>query len=188
MNAKQSVTVKHQWAAAPSRYVITIEQRSYLTWIEGQERARRMLTWRGVLGRLCRWLMEVKNDLETPDLWADWQRQAGLLQATSEDITENAPFTSAEQTDIAARLPEWADHAQRAHSLSSAQTQVLVQKVQYLTEAARHMGRKDWLNVCTGTIFGNTLTASLPPEAAREIFFSVSRAVGHLFGLPMLPL
>jgi hypothetical protein len=180
------VSVRHRWS--PSRCVVHIEARSYIvTWIveDDQTRPVRMLTWWGVLRRVRRWLSEVKNDLETPDLWADLQRQAGLLQAASEDVTENTPFTPAEQEEIATRLSAWAEHAQRAHSLSSAQMQVLAQKLEYLIEAARRMGRKDWINVCAGTILGYILTTSLPPGSAREMFLGVLRAVGHLFGLPI---
>jgi hypothetical protein len=110
-----------------------------------------------------------------------------LLRAASEDVTENVPFTSEEQKEITARLSAWAAHAQRTHSLSSAQMQSLQVKLDYLIEASRRIGRKDWLNLCAGPIFGYILTASLPSGAAREMFLGMLQAVGHLYGLPLLP-
>jgi hypothetical protein len=69
--------------------------------------------------------------------------------------------------------------------------QALDVKLDYLINASRRLGRKDWLNVCAGTILVYILTASVPPEAARDMFLGIMRAIGHLFGLPdppMLPL
>ena len=65
--------------------------------------------------------------------------------------------------------------------------QSLQMKLDYLNEASRRFGRKDWLNLCARTIISYILTASLPPDAAREMFLGVLRAVGHLYGLPLLP-
>jgi hypothetical protein len=118
---------------------------------------------------------------------AGLEGEAELLRTASEGVSENTPFTSEEQKEIAARLAVWAAHAQRTHSLSSAQMQSLQMKLDYLNEASRRFGRKDWLNLCAGTIISYILTASLPPDAAREMFLGVLRAVGHLYGLPLLP-
>jgi hypothetical protein len=64
----------------------------------------------------------------------------------------------------------------------------LDEKVDYLVSAAHRLGRKDWLNVCAGAILGYILTASLAPEAARDMLVGLLRTIGHLCGLPDLPL
>jgi hypothetical protein len=48
----------------------------------------------------------VKDDLETPDLWAELQRENHLLEAGSSDVDDNTPFTPDEQNRIAERLRE----------------------------------------------------------------------------------
>ena len=53
-------------------------------------------------------------------------------------------------------------------------------KLDYLINASRRLGRKDWLNVCAGTILVYILTASVPPEGARDMFLGILRAIGHL--------
>ena len=108
--------------------------------------------------------------------------------AISDDVTENTPFTPDEQNEIAARLQALAEHARRTYSLSAAQMRALDTKLDYLADAARRLGRKDWLNVCAGAILGYILSASLPPEAARDMFLGLARAIGHLWGLPDLPM
>jgi hypothetical protein len=109
-------------------------------------------SWHAIIPRIGRWLEDIKRDLETPDLWAELQREAELLGAYSDDVTENTPFTADEQKEIAGRLQEFAEHARRTYSLSGAQMRVLDAKLDYLVNAARRLGRKDWRNVFIGAI------------------------------------
>jgi integrase len=51
-----------------------------------------------------RLVKDVKNDLDTPDLWAELQRDARLLGSLSSKANENTTFTSEEQKDIEQRL------------------------------------------------------------------------------------
>jgi hypothetical protein len=141
-------------------------------------------SWQSLIQRICRWLGDVKRDLETPDLWAELQREAELLGANFNDITENTPFTPDEQKEIAGRLRGWAADARRTHSLSEAQTRVLNAKLDYLVNAAGRLGRIDWRNAFVGVILGYVLAAALPPDSARDMLF---RAIGAIFGLPELP-
>ena len=42
------------------------------------------------------------------------------------------------------------------------------------------LGRIDW----RGVILSYVLTAALPPDPARDMFFRAIGAIGHFFGLP----
>ena len=94
--------------------------------------------------RVSAWLEEVKRDLETPDLWAELQREAKLLGAGSNAVTENTPFTPEEQKEIARETKELAKYVRKIHLLSPAQMQVLDEKLEYLVDASDRLGRKDW--------------------------------------------
>jgi hypothetical protein len=181
--------IKHKWSAScftvdrkagnyAARYVVG----------DGPEWPTDASSWQASASRISTWLAEVKRDLETPDLWAELQREAKLLGANADDVAENTPFTPDEQKEIAVRLRALAEHARRTYSLSAAQMRALDAKLGYLVDAARRLGRKDWLNVCAGAILGYILTALLPPEAARDMFLGLLRAIGHLYGLPDLPM
>ena len=85
-------------------------------------------------------------------------------------------------------IAELAEHARHTYTLSAPQTRALNTTIDYLVNAARRLGRIDWLNVCAGTILGYVLTVSLPPDAARDLFIGFARAIGHLCGLPDLPM
>ena len=146
-------------------------------------------SWGTVIQRISGWLDFVKFDLKTPDLWAELHRDDQLLfSATSDDVTGNTRFTPDEQNEIATRLQTLAEDARRTYSLSAAQVRVLDAKLSYLVNAARRLGRKDWLNVCAGVILTLIIGAVLPPSAPRDMFLGLLRAIGHLYGLPDLPM
>jgi len=56
--------------------------------------------------RCSGWVSEVKNDLDTPDLWAELWRQADLLRGAYTEAGDNTPFTRQEQEEIERRLRE----------------------------------------------------------------------------------
>jgi hypothetical protein len=132
------------------------------------------------------WLENVNRDLETPDLWTELQSEAKLLEFDSGDPADNTPFTRQEQAEIAQRLQELAENARNTYSLSEVQMRALNEKLSYLVDAAGRLGRTDWRGLLIGTMFSFALSAALPPDPARHIFFSILRAIGHRYGIPEL--
>jgi len=143
-------------------------------------------SWDTLLPRVSGWLEEARRDLDTPDLWAELQRETKLLGAGSNAVTENTLFTVEEQKQIAERLRELAKHVSHMHSFSGAQIEALEEKLDYLVDASGRLGRKDWLNAFIGATLGYILGAALPPESARIIFQTFLRAIGLLY--PELPI
>ena len=189
-NDDAEVGIKHKWSA--SYFTIGDGPGDYGgRYVVGDAPAWpfEAYTWQSFVTRLSRWLEDVKRDLEMPDLWAELQRDSQLIfGAGSDDVSENRPFTQAEQNEIAARLQALAEHARRTFSLSATQIRTLDAKLDYLVDAARRLGRKDWINVCAGAMLGYIVTASLPPEIARGMVSALFRAIAHLYGLPDLPM
>jgi hypothetical protein len=179
--------IKHKWSE--SYFTVSPESAYYVgkslvgdgsVWPTGPS------GWQSLLARVSGWLQEVKRDLDTPDLWAELQRETQLLGAGSSVVTENTPFTPDEQREIAGRLDEAAKHVSETNLLSMAKMQVLQEKIDYLITASSRFGRKDWLIVFMGVILPFILSAALPPESARTIFTTFIRSIGLLY--PELPL
>jgi hypothetical protein len=137
--------------------------------------------------KITNWLIEVKNDLETPDKLTELRRKAQLLSTISDSITENTPFTSDEQKHIADQLQLMVERAQRTYSLSPAQVKAFNEKLEYVVKASHRLGRKDWFLLFAGALF-TYLPVLLPPEAIRDMSLSLLKAIGHLHGFPDLPL
>jgi hypothetical protein len=146
--------------------------------------------WSGVQKRLRRWLDEVKDDIEMPDLWAELQREREMLGAPPAADVDNKPFTADEQAEIAKELREIKEYAKKTYALSEGQTLAFEAKLNYLEEAAGRLGRLDWRAAALGTLFTLVAEAILPPEAVRHILLMLFQPLGHLFGhpIPELPI
>lgn len=128
------------------------------------------------------WLWAVKRDIETPDLWAQLQRDAELFAAVSDEALGNTPLTTAEQEDIARRLRELKAFIGGTYSLSELQARRLEEKLDYLTAAASRVGRKDWLFLAAGVMLSYFVEVALPSEAARGILKTLLTSIGNILG------
>jgi hypothetical protein len=134
------------------------------------------------------WLRRLKEELETPDLWAALEDNREAIEAARTD-DENTPFTAEEQAEIVKQLAEVKAYAQTNCELSEGQMRVLGEQLDELAEAAGRLGRVDWRAIVYGVLLGDIVNGVLPPEAVRTILMMVLQAVAHLFGhpLPSLP-
>src|ERR1700694_4330841 len=84
------VRIKHKWSA--SCFVVRGGPGHYagLGVIgDGPETPYKVYSWDALISHVRLWLQLVKNDLDTPDLWAELQRETKLLEAGSSEVTEN---------------------------------------------------------------------------------------------------
>jgi hypothetical protein len=147
---------------------------------------RKALSWYGLTQQVGFWLAAVRRDIDTPDLWAQLQRERALLAAVSDEDIQNTPFTPAEREEIAGQLRELKDYLSGAHSLSEAQLRLLEERLDYLVDAAGRVGRKDWFLMAAGVMFSYVLAAALPPDSATHILGTLLTSIGHiLWGGPL---
>jgi hypothetical protein len=154
-----------------------VEERTGLSWYRVEEQ------------QIGLWLSDVKWNVNMPDLWAELQRKRGLFAAISDDAVENTPFTDAEQQQIAEQLQELKEYIGRTHSLSEPQVRLLDERLDYLVDAAKRAGRRDWLLMLAGVTLSYVLAMELPLETARDILDTFLRGIARILGqeLPELP-
>jgi hypothetical protein len=143
-------------------------------------------SWTKVEKRVRRWAEEVKHDVDTPDLWAQLQRERQALTVSRYEDAENTPFSPAEQAEIAEQLRQIKNFAKVTYTLSEAQMASLDEKLDMIQAAAGRIGRKDWQILVIGVMSTLIIDRLLPPEAVQHIFATVLQALTHLF-LPLLP-
>ncbi len=146
-------------------------------------------SWFVLTQHVDRWLSHVKQDIGTPDLWAQLRRERELLAGVSDEAIDNTPFTAAEQEEIAEQLYVLKDHLSREHLLSDEQARLLDERVAYLVDAAGRVGRKDWFLMAAGVMLSYVLAAALPPDSATHILGTLLTNIGHILwggprGLP----
>jgi hypothetical protein len=105
-------------------------------------------SWQPLMTCFSRWVREVKDDLDTPDLWAGLQREASLLRGAYAEAGDNTPFTGQEREEIVWRLRELESEVAQTCTLQERQVEDFHAKIDYLVEAAGRVGRIDWLNLC----------------------------------------
>jgi hypothetical protein len=138
--------------------------------------------WIQVEERVRRWAKEVKEDVDTPDRWAESQREREILTGARYEDVENTPFTSDEQAAIAEHLRQTKEYVTRTYSLSDAQILHLEARLDDVAAAASRMGRKDWTLLVCGALLGAFVEGILPQEAVQDILRMTLDGLGYLFG------
>ena len=158
---------------------------------EGPAWPSESFSWAKVDERVRRWAEEVTRDVDTPDLWADLQREREILAGAPYEDVENTPFTLDEQAEIADQVRQIKEFVKATYSLSAAKMLTLEAKLDDIEAAAGRIGRKDWQLLLYGVMFTVIVTVLLPPEAVQHILAMVLHGLDHLFsggsGPPQLP-
>lgn len=144
-------------------------------------------TWPTVPERLQRWAEEVKRDFDTPDLWAELQREREILTGARYEDVGNTPFTPEEQADIAEQLREIEEYVKKTYSLSTEQMSLVEARFNDLEAATSRIGRKDWLLMFLGVLFSLIASGLLPPEAVQHILGMAFDGLDHLLGGEVRP-
>jgi len=139
-------------------------------------------TWTEVPEKVRRWAEEVRRDVDTPDLWADLQREREILTSARYEAVENTLFTPDEQVEVAKQLRAIKEYLKKTYSLSGEQMSRVEARFDEAEEAARGIGRKDWLLLFCGVMFTVVVTGLLPPEAVHHIILMAIHGLDHLFG------
>jgi hypothetical protein len=129
-----------------------------------------------------RWLVDVKLEVEAPDLWASIGQEKALSTAAASRDIDNRPFTDAEQRLIAARLDEIKGYILDGQQLTADQGETVDRELAYLRESSERLGRKDWLNNLLGGLVGLAIGLALDPEKARGLLGLAGAVFQSLWG------
>jgi hypothetical protein len=154
---------------------------------DGPVEERRGMSEYRLMDQVGFWLGRLKLDIDTPDLWAQLQRERELLAAVSNEDIENTPFTPAEREEIAEQRLELKQQLTREHSLSKKQARLLEERLDYLVDAAGRVGRKDWFLMAGTVVFSYVLAAELPLDSVRHILGTLLASIGHILWGGHLP-
>jgi hypothetical protein len=141
----------------------------------------REYVWSKVEERVEYWAAQVKRDLETPDLWAQLQREREILSQPP-DEAENTPFTPDEQAEIVKHLDQIKEYVKNTHSLSQEQMVALEKGFEELKTATRRLGRNDWRLMFLGLVLTFIGTGILPPDAVHGFLWMALHGLQHFFG------
>ncbi len=155
-----------------------------------------VIAWASVASHVHTWAANLKREIEAPDLWATLSQEtdfAGLAEVQAEG--DNTPFSEAEQTQIREGIEALRRYAIEAaaveeahHAETSSRLDAINQRLDDSAEAAKRLGRKDWLLHGMGTVTSIVISAAFAPEQARglvRVFANLFRWV--VAGQSLLP-
>jgi len=131
-----------------------------------------------------KYLDEEEEDRALPDLWADLAFPSALSHSPS--ALQNIKFSIGEQTRIAKALHEFEEEVQSREILTREQIKLLHEQVEYLVDASKRLGRKDWLAAATGALIGFTLQSGLTTEVATQVIRLAGAALQWIAHTPLL--
>jgi hypothetical protein len=146
-------------------------------------------SWQQQLALVPRWLELLRMEWETPDLWAELEREREVLGLAGGPGVENTPFTSEELALISDQIRELKQYVQ-AQALDEGQLRELEARLDYVEAAAqRGTGRIDWWNQFVGAILNLVLQGIVQAHLVQAILVLAGHALGGLFGggQPQLP-
>jgi hypothetical protein len=92
-----------------------------------------------------------------------------LSNAVSSSNLDNRPFNADEQRLIGQKLDDIKTFILEGQAFDAEQAEKVEREFAYLHEASQRLGRKDWLTILLGGLFGLMLTLPLEPERARGL-------------------
>lgn len=138
-------------------------------------------TWEEQRALVNAWASYVEREFTTPDVWS--MVGEGELGALPSGVA-NTLFTEEEQKRIEAVLRAALESAQQTQELNDEHKRVLEEKVDFLLEASRQVGRIHWRSLLIGVLAEAVIEDVLPRGFVRQLVMLTMRGLSAVFGGP----
>ena len=139
------------------------------------------IAWDSLLKYCDTWARDLKEDIETPDLWAAVRSTREFLSEPKSAAVASTLFTQAEQAEISTQIQEIKNYIRNNLSITNDQLSDIEAQLDEADEAASRINRKDWLLLFMGVMFTLIITGLIPSSAVQQIFEMTLHGLGHLF-------
>ncbi len=142
-------------------------------------------SWGAITRALQRWEKRVAKAADKgngPDLWEGLRGSREFFGSQAEQGASNSPFNSSEQAEISVRIKQAKEYIQTSGETSGEQISQIEARLDYIAEASKRVGRKDWLMMFNGAVLSMMVADTIPPQVAQHIFVLVVHGLAHFFG------
>jgi hypothetical protein len=123
------------------------------------------------------WLIYLKREIHSPDLWQELSRYELSKGDRISDETTNAPFTVYQAEQIIDGINKLRFHIEEQFSLNEYENKLVNDKLDYLIDAAKRQGRMDWIHTAIGVTFTLAASLNMSPDQANTIWSFIKNAV-----------
>jgi hypothetical protein len=133
------------------------------------------------------WLSNLQRETE-PDLWASIGRSFGGMYGPR-PAWDNSPFTPDEARVVRLEITAAKATVNDNQDLSAGQKDMILERLDYLSESVDRLGRLDWRNALLGALIELVLTEVVHARVVEGVLTALVGAIGHFFGggPPSLP-
>jgi hypothetical protein len=139
--------------------------------------------WDTVLTQFRQWLRNLKEVI-APDPWAEFRGYAPQEPLIDAAEISNIPFSNSEAENIIGSLDKLQAEIEKNFDLQADQLAFVKREIEYLKEAAKRQGRKDWMHTSIGVIITIAAGLALSPEKTKLLWALLKSCFAGLLQLP----
>ena len=148
------------------------------------EESRVADSWSTRLSHVKTWLSSLKQEVESPDLWARLEEYTPDETFIGSAEISNAPFSHSDAENVIKSLDEMRAQIEENFKLQGDQLAFVSRQIDYLKDAAKRQGRKDWIHTSIGVIVTIATGLALSPEKAKLLWDLVRSCFASVLPLP----
>jgi len=140
--------------------------------------------WDHQLRDVAKWLGFLKKEIDQPDLWSEMEKYR--IEEDREVLSHviNEPFSANQAEQIQIGLLKVRSYLEQFTKKNEEQTTFVNEQLDYLVDAAKRQGKRDWLHTSIGVIMTITTALALAPEEAKNIWELLKNTLGGILQLP----
>lgn len=127
-------------------------------------------SWEQEWQSIMRWLTSLKREIDTIDPWLEIEKYIPGEKINLEDEESNKPFNYSQVEHICKSLNRLKDEINSNFKLTRDQTGVVQNKLDYLIDRAKNIGRIDWKNIFVSTIIMIAFELAMNPEQVKLLW------------------
>ena len=143
----------------------------------------RKYDWEYAIFHFREWLSRLKEQ-EVPDLWEQLQKYAQQETFIGTAEISNTPFTIPEFESIISSLDRLYAQIEKNFNLEGEQLAFVKREIEYLKEATKRQGRRDWIHTSIGVIISITMGLALSPEKTKILWDLLKSCFSVILALP----
>ena len=139
--------------------------------------------WEYALSHFREWLSRLKEQ-EVPDLWEQLKTYTPDEVDMGKGEIPNVKFSYIEVENIIQSLDKLEIQIEKNFSLQGDQSTFISKQIDYLKEAAKRQGRKDWMHTSIGVMITIAMGLALSPDKTKILWDLVKVCFSMILPLP----
>jgi len=140
--------------------------------------------WADQLENVRTWLECLASEAQEPDLWAEIEKYRISEDTDTLAQIVNEPFSAHQAEQIQIGILKVRSYLEQFSKNNASQSAFVNEQLDYLVDAAKRQGKRDWLHTSIGVIMTITTALALAPDEAKNIWNILKTTLGGIVQLP----